>query len=339
MIKNDNNINMYKGEQTRYDLSNFSFRQLHNDHIRFKHSIYEKYPKLPYSFIGNIIYNYICYAQESFFEDFKNGVCKRINEKRPDDYITEDRFSFTAELDKKLWEFDFIYNDNCFKKRRHLVTYILDEYTSLQLSEREKVFFYFQYKEIVSAIDKQESLIVVNSKGTEFEVKPCIISVDDSSLSYYLVGYSRHMGSNDEFGCHSIKLSRIKRCWSTCTAHDLTEKKKREAKDIMEKFGSAYMVSGLTPKNIGKSVVRLTKIGYEQLFLNSISHHRPFPVSMPTEVMIDSDLFYELEFDCSHRQIENYFTSYGAEAEIIEPDFLRRRLADKYRLAAEKYNK
>ena len=73
------------------------------------------------------------------------------------------------------------------------------------------------------------------------------------------------------------------------------------------------------------------------MFLKVIARQRPIPVAEPKTVRIGGKVFYELEFDCSYRQISNYFFSFGKDAEIVSPLRIREDFIKKYSEALEIY--
>ena len=320
------------GMQSRYDLSLRTYRQLQRDHIRFMEKYAEEFEN---GFISQILVNYMCYAQEKFLYSFENGVMNALNDKRHDEYIKDYRLNnLTEKLSDKISEFDF--STNASFKKRIMITYILEQFADLPLSEREMVYCYDHYKAIKEAIKKSE-ILIVSSSNNEYEVKPVDLKVDENVLSYYLIGYSRLKGSEKDFESHSYKLSRISKCWSKHKPFELSSKERRTLAEINEKFGSAYIAKNLEKKDIEKSVVRLTLKGYD-LYLKTISHQRPIPIIDPKPISINSKEYYELTFDCSHWQIKNYFFSFGAEAEIISPLWLRKDFLKKYEASVEAYN-
>ena len=113
----------------------------------------------------------------------------------------------------------------------------------------------------------------------------------------------------------------------------LSGKEKRETDIKFKKFGAAY----ITAEEIQKTVVRLSENGYQELYLKRIARQRPIPVSEPKVVEHNGKQYYELEFDCSHQQIHNYFFSYGVDAEIIAPAFLRSQFKNRYEAAVQLY--
>ena len=321
------------GTLSRYDMSFSTYRQLQRDHIRFVERYTEKFSN---GYICRILINYMCYAQDHFLERLENDVVNILNDKRHNEYIKDDRISFTKQLNNKISEFDFSAN-TAFKKRT-TITFLLEQFTQLPLSEREMVFCYHQFTSIKQAMEKKELLIVKQLNGKEHEIKPFDIRIDENTLSYYLIGYSRLKGSGGDFESHSFKMSRIKECRSKHKEAQLTYSEIKTIKEINEKFGSAYIARNLIKKDIEKTIVRLTKNGYENLYLRIISHQRPIPIKEPQQIDVNDESFYELVFDCSYQQIKNYFFSFGAEAEVISPLWLRKRFMNEYKQSLEIYH-
>lgn len=310
---------------SRFDMSYFTFRQLQRDHINFKESYADKFEN---GFICRILINYMSYAQENFCIDFEAAVENILKNREREEYSNGARITFTKALADKMGEFEFTNRDD-FKKRP-VITYILKSFAALRISEREKIYNYDIFKTIEKAFSDNELLYVKISSGFEYEVKPYSIDVDDNSGSYYLIGYSRRKSGEEGYECHSFKLSRIRICKSRYIESVLSARELRNAKEICEKFGCAYMTGNLSKKDIERSVVRLSARGYKELFLKVIARQRPIPVAEPKTVRIGGKVFYELEFDCSYRQISNYFFSFGNDAEIVSPLRLRERFIDKY---------
>ncbi len=323
-----------RGAMSRYDMSKKTFRIIQRDYIRFTETYTNTFNNAN-AFICTILVNYLRYAQENFRDAFQKKIRKRLNDKSKSEYTIENRVNVTKPLEKIMGTFDFI-NDKNFKKRP-VITYIIERFAAMRLSDREKVFCYKQYKDICSAIDNNSVLHVELSSGKQFEIKPFDINIDDNSGSYYLIGYSRSKGSNEDFSCHSFKLCRIKDCTLTYEEFKVTGNQKSATNSILEKFGLAYMQDNLAKSDIKKTVVHLTRKGFHLLYLKLISHQRPVPISEPKCISIDGKDFYELTFDCSYNQIRNYFFSFGADAEIISPSSVREWFFRDYQNALRAY--
>ena len=226
---------------SRFDMSYFTFRQLQRDHINFKESYADKFEN---GFICRILINYMSYAQENFCIDFEAAVENILKNREREEYSNGARITFTKALADKMGEFEFTNRDD-FKKRP-VITYILKSFAALRISEREKIYNYDIFKTIEKAFSDNELLYVKISSGFEYEVKPYSIDVDDNSGSYYLIGYSRRKSGEEGYECHSFKLSRIRICKSRYIESVLSARELRNAKEICEKFGCAYMTGNLS---------------------------------------------------------------------------------------------
>lgn len=321
------------GTLSRYDMSYGTYRRLQRDHIRFEEKYTERFSN---GFICRILVNYMRYAQENFLEAFEDEVVSALNNKEHDKYVAEDRISFTRQLTDKLLEFDFSSDEN-FKKRK-LITYLLEQFTLLPLSERERIYCYDKFETLKKVIDNGEILILKMTSGKEYEIKPVDIRIDENTLSYYLISYSRSKGSKDEFESYGFKISRIMECRSRHKKFEISYKEIIDLKELNDRIGSAYIEKkNLDGKETERSVVRLTKKGYEILYLRKVSHQRPIPVTAPEKIVLNGEEFYELTFDCAHYHIRNYFFSFGGEAEIISPESLRELFMNEFRRSMERY--
>lgn len=321
------------GTLSRYDMSYGTYRRLQRDHIRFEEKYTERFSN---GFICRILVNYMRYAQENFLEAFEDEVVSALNNKEHDKYVAEDRISFTRQLTDKLLEFDFSSDEN-FKKRK-LITYLLEQFTLLPLSERERIYCYDKFETLKKVMENGEILIVKMTSGKEYELKPVDIRIDENTLSYYLIGYSRPKGSKDDFESYGFKISRITECRSRHRKFEISYKEIIDLKELNDRIGSAYIEKkNLDGKEMEKSVVRLTKKGYEILYLRKISHQRPIPVTAPEKIILNGEEFYELTFDCAHYHIRNYFFSFGGEAEIISPESLREMFMNEFKRSMERY--
>lgn len=326
--------NIESGMQSRYDMSFFTFRQLQRDHIRFMEEFTDSF-KNEGAFISRILVNYMCYAQENERDSFEARMREVLDSGCHEESYADERLNINMTLADKMNEFAF--KNHPLLKKRTVISAMLREFAAMTVAKREMIYSYEQYKLINAAISESNMLMVSISSGKEYEVKPYDIAVDENSLSYYLIGYSRLLGTDAQFECHSFKLNRIKECRRLYQEFMLTAKEMADARGISEQFGYAYIARNLTAREIEKTVVRLTSKGYNRLFLKIIAHQRPIPSAPPIRVEVNGEEYFELEFNCSHEQIHTYFFPFGAEAEIISPTRTRERFIKEYTAAVERY--
>ena len=329
------NFKLQDIKQSRYAISQFCTRQLQREHIRFKQSYVSEFPN---DFICHILINYLSYAREHFKERLEKNVLDLMSTNQSDNTLAEKAFtkgilSLTNDLKNELSFFQFnnqmVKNNQRFFKSNKFFSYILEQFARMTMPKREIIYFYKQYKEIIKNTDrneKQKILRISFNGGKVFEMKPYICEMDENTFSYYLMGYSRAYGSNENFQCRSIKLSRITECSSTGEAFSLSPKEKHRIQKLYEKFGAAYIHPKLDPFSIKTTEVFMTEKGYND-FLVKFSYQRPIPIEEPSEVKaselskkakedfkIGSETdnagkkFFKLKFDCSHNQLINYFS-------------------------------
>ena len=333
-------------EQSRYSVSKFCFCQLQRDNIRFN-------KKFSYdlsnsnAFICRILCNYIPYANSHFKEQINQEIVEAMKQKKRKGLCEPPRLALTDELRKRLTYFDFVKakknngNNGLKFNMNKMLSYLLERYSHHTLAEREQIYFYGEYNTIISNLyDKEDPkiLAVEHSNGKKYEVKPYKCEIDDNSFSYYLLGYSRELGSDAEFKHTTFSLSRIVSCRDTGKKFSLSQKETAEIEELYTSFGAAYIMPGFNKEEhkIEKSVVMLTKKGYEELFLDKISYQRPLPCCEPEIIeKNEKEIYYKLTFECSYFQINNYFFTFGDDALIIEPECINKKFSERFEKALE----
>ena len=193
------------------------------------------------------------------------------------------------------------------------------------------------FRTIQEATDNMDYLTVeaFNSEGREETLlyKPYRLAIDDNSFSYYICGCSKLEGET-EFKIRSTRLSNIIKC-DTIPGNSFQPITKEETKVIENRLthcGIAYI-----KYEVEHFKVWLTHDGRE-LFRRSVRRQRPTPNRTFQEVKDDKGkCYYELEFDCSYRQIRNYFFSFGKSAIIIEPPKYKDEFLNDYNDALKNY--
>ncbi len=323
------------GTLSRYDLSYVNYRKLLRAHILFEESYTEEFKS---RFLCRILLNYLNYLPEKTSEHFLEQIHKQERKQNQEVYHSG-RISLTKDLVVELKNFCSLSRGQ-FRKRA-VINYILEQFVNLPLAERERIYCYTDYHRIQSAIE-QGHMLLLSTTGSEaldkrYEVKPLDLRIDENSGSWYLIGYSRSVGRDEEWRCGTFKLSRIRRCQEWKQPCSLSARERTTAIALCERFGAAYIPKNLTPGDVKTSRVRLTKDGYERLYLKVIGRQRPLPSKEPQAVMCNGELYYELEFDCSYNQIKNYFFLFGKDAQVLEPECVREDMIKKYQQALEAY--
>lgn len=321
----------------RYSMSDFTYQQLQQDHIRFTENLETKFSA---TFICRIMSNYMDYVmadeRRHLREAFEDDVSERLKHFHRENLPHKGQMTYQQELKNRIHQ--FIFADKV--EERHfkgtLINVVLEHFAELSFPERELVYCFNHYQTIDLCIKDNKRLNILH-KGEYFEVLPYKVQLDERSFAYYLIGYSSI--NNREYKSNCFKLSRIQASRIIGANADLSNLQKRELKTKIEKYGAAY-VSRNPDAYIDEPVtVLLTEEeGYHHLYLQSIVRHRPVPCKTPRMITHNGNKYYELVFDCSYDQIRNYFFSFGAEAEIISPLRLREMFVNDYKKALERYD-
>lgn len=200
---------------------------------------------------------------------------------------------------------------------------LLEEYARLSPSERERVYYSGVIEDVLQPAIDAGHFIEMAANNRRFWVRPHSVMADPFNSHLYLVGMARSVGkSADKEAIASFRISRIAEAkLRRQPGGRLTAEDKRRIEKRLQQVGVQYLVG--EQNNI---LVRLTPAG-RQSFLQR-SYMRPTPGK------VEGDVYH---FTCSPVQIRNYFLSFGKEAEVLEPAFLRREFAAIYRDAAAIY--
>lgn len=207
---------------------------------------------------------------------------------------------------------------------------ILENYAEQPFSTRERIVFHNTIKIIKSCAANKNVLKFLykglDNKLSELEIRPYDIVVDGKTNYAYCVGilYDVNVKKTD---LYSLRLYRIQGAPEEVKGMPRSAINKQEAANIEKKIrmlGVAYIQS-----DAKKIRVELSPKG--QNLYNSILHMRP---SHTNEDALKTG---EYHFDCSEKQVENYFFRFGKDALILEPTELKNTLFTRYQEASEKY--
>lgn len=204
---------------------------------------------------------------------------------------------------------------------------IIEEYCSLPFIKRERIYRKDIYETIERAcVEKRILKIKANYYGKNqlFYVYPYKIVPDPFHTQAYLVCYSR---KSEEEECDKIvasfSMARISSPIMLTKTFHLNKEEVANIESQITNYSPAYLIG--QPEHIH---VRLTKKGKQSY--QSRLYSRPEKIDL-----LSSDDIYV--FNCTQQQIFNYFFSFGADAEIISPEYLRNRFRNTHLKALEKY--
>lgn len=205
---------------------------------------------------------------------------------------------------------------------------IIEEYCSLPFIKRERIFRKDIYETIERACSEKRILkIKANYYGKEqlFYVYPYKIVPDPFHTQSYLVCYSRKAEDEEKDKIvASFSMARISSPTILTKTFHLNKQEVSNIETQMANYSPAYLIG--KPEQIK---VKLTKKGKQSY--QSRLYSRPEKI----ESLSSDDVYV---FDCTQQQIFNYFFSFGADAEIISPEYLRNRFINTHEKSLKQYN-
>ena len=204
---------------------------------------------------------------------------------------------------------------------------IIEEYCSLPFIKRERIYRKDIYETIEKACAEKKILkIKANYYGKNqlFYVYPYKVIPDPFHTQAYLVCYSRKAEDEEKDKIvASFSMARISSPTMLTKTFHLNKQEINNIETQIANYSPAYLIG--RPEQIS---VRLTKKGKQSY--QSRLYSRPEKI----ESLSTDDVYV---FDCTQQQIFNYFFSFGADAEIISPEYLRNRFKNVHEKALSKY--
>lgn len=203
---------------------------------------------------------------------------------------------------------------------------VIEEYCELPYCEREKIVLKekIDMLEAVMNEDKPRVMRVINNRNEIYDVVPFGIKSDLNNTYNYLICLYRRSGTDESFSPHGFRLSCIEPIEHSGESMKETVpfEHKRTIEEWLDNYFDMYGSRNVTVK------VRFTNEGTR--LYNRIKFQRPLFTHKEGNVYT---------FECPELQAEHYFTRLTGEAEIIEPNSLRERLAVKFEKAAKVYSR
>ena len=204
---------------------------------------------------------------------------------------------------------------------------IIEEYCSLPFIKRERIYRKEIYETIERACTEKRILkIKANYYGKDqlFYVYPYKIVPDPFHTQSYLVCYSKKAEDEEKDKIvASFSMARINTPTMLTKTFHLNKQEIANIESQISNYSPAYLIG--KPE---QTKIKLTKKGKQSY--KSRLYSRPEKI----ESLSTDDIYV---FDCTQQQIFNYFFSFGADAEIISPEYLRNRFKNHLSKALEKY--
>lgn len=204
---------------------------------------------------------------------------------------------------------------------------IIEEYCALPFIKRERIYRKEIYETIEHACKAKRILkIKANYYGKDqlFYVYPYKIVPDPFHTQSYLVCYSRKAEDEEKDKIiASFSMARIASPTILTKTFHLNKQEISNIETQMANYSPAYLIG--RPEQIKVKLSKKGKLSYQ-----SRLYSRPEKI----ESLSSDDVYV---FNCTQQQIFNYFFPFGADAEIISPDYLRNRFRNAHEKALEKY--
>ena len=159
-------------------------------------------------------------------------------------------------------------------------------------------------------------------KNSILYMKPSCIQEDDERMYNYIVGMIAS-SQDGPWQIGSVRLTSIKTCTMQSHSGKIISKSEKEIREAIKQRGVQYLSAY---SNTGKVVVQLTPEG-EKMY-RQILHLRPLYIKKEGSIY---------EFDCTIRQVDNYFFKFGHNAKVLEPQYLADLFMRRYQSAARQY--
>lgn len=215
----------------------------------------------------------------------------------------------------------------CYRSPGLYIRSVIEEYCSLPFIQRERIYRKDIYGIIEKACQEKKILKVkANYYGKDqlFYVYPYKIVPDTFHTQSYLVCYSRKAEDQESDKIvASFSMARINTPTMLTKTFHLNKQEIDHIETQITKYSPAYLVG--KPELIK---VKLTKKGKQSY------QSRLFSRPEKIESLSSDDVYV---FDCTQQQIYNYFFSFGADAEIISPTYLRNRFRNVHEKALQQY--
>ncbi len=215
-----------------------------------------------------------------------------------------------------------------YKNVRSYFKAVIEEYSTLPYSERERFYFSKTYDLIIDSINHSNIVKIQLQSNESFFVKGIALETDSQCLYHYLAGYAAPEAERDDDDSYvpmSFRLSNIKsvKCFKSRSAF-LKKELHAKLRQNIKKYGIQFLSADLV-----EATIQLTDEGINKY--NHILHLRPHADFIDEK---DPHLYH---FHAPENQLEFYFFKFGKDARILEPKRLAEKFEQMYAEGAKAY--
>ena len=283
------------------------------------HETYQERIDRYHEFVEKVIYDY---TGNSYKID--EGASKIVTFIEENSFENDDQpMNVTVSLKPTKQSEDIIryIGDNCLRNMTLSAYFrnMFTAYTQLPQDRRERIIFKRNFELIEEAIADRRMIYFTTSKNANVHtVSPYSLCRSKEELFNYLL-------CEDTPYPYSFRISRIRKIV-------LTNKKSSFLECNVDIFRKMEIYGPQFSYNVDHDNKQIVVVLNEE----GKKLYRRLYVHRPQYTAIDGDRYY---FECSQFQASNYFSRFGANARIEEPEELAEKMYEFHRSAAEAYKK
>lgn len=236
-------------------------------------------------------------------------------------------FYFRISNDVRRWlENPSNKEDEYYLSLEHFLNCTIEEYAAYDYFLRESIACKERIAVINNYISNKQWIDLYNTKRMPTRIYPVKIIPDINRTHIYLTAIS--IRNENEFvpitfRISSLDISRIR------PVYDLPPC----AKEYISILNEQIQERGVQFLSLPTADIKVRLNYYGVKTYNRTRNLRP----NYTKITEDTDGTYIYEFQCTEKQAEFYFMSFGSNAEILSPDSLRNTFKQNYQFAYQKY--
>lgn len=220
-----------------------------------------------------------------------------------------------------------------YKKCGNYFCAVIESYCRLDWATRQRVFFSPLFEQVTAAIQQKKLIRVTiesrrNQEGNKqrtYLMRPCILQTDKLASNWYVAGFScQDEDEQRNMKPASFRMASILDLKMLNKSTFVSSDQHRDLETQITQKGIQFLV--------GEQIrirVKMTESGEKQYYRIATLRPKGQRISGTKD---------EWEFHCTPLQAERYFLRLGQECQILEPLSLRKKMAEIFSAAAEKYS-
>ena len=196
---------------------------------------------------------------------------------------------------------------------------VIEEYARKPLVERESIVFRDLIDQINECIESHRQINITLQNGARYTLKPFCVCTDQGYNYHYLAGFAKGEDGIAEEKPVSFRVSNIASCRKIAKSGRLTDSQKREIQEKIRVGGVQFLLQD-------PEIIRVKLSTRGKNMYDSQAHLRPPFINRSQ----NPDGTWVYDFSCTPIQARFYFFKFGADAEILQPEELRKEFRQLY---------